>query len=175
MKIIDTQFQEAKILIPDVYEDHRGYFKEIYNLKRNIDSKLKYNNWVQDSISFTAYKNTIRGLHWQSNLIKLVTVLSGKVYDVIVDIRKESPEYLSWQGFYLSSDNHKQLLIPAGFAHGFLTLTDNVIFHYKMSEFHNANTEKVIRYDCEDMGINWPIINYNIIISEKDNKADRFL
>lgn len=174
MKILPTNFEEAKLLVPDVYEDHRGYFKETYQLKKHIDAGL-YQHWVQDAVSFTSNKNTIRGLHWQPNMAKLVNVLSGKVYDVIVDVRKDSSTYMEWQGFYLSSDNHCQLFVPAGFAHGFLSLTDNVVFHYKMSEFHNKNTEKALYYATEDIGISWPIISRDVIISEKDNSANRNL
>lgn len=174
MQVVKTNFDEVKLLVPDVFEDQRGFFKEIYHLKRHIDNGI-FNHWAQDAISYTEHANTIRGLHWQPNMYKLVTVLSGKVFDVVVDIRKESETYLDWQGFYLSASNHKQLLVPPGFAHGFLSLTDNVVFHYKMSEHHNPGSEKSLYYASEEVNVNWPLLGNNVILSDKDRNAMRTL
>lgn len=170
MEIINTKFSDAKLIIPDVYEDHRGFFKETYQNKRFLESGLSFQQWPQDSVSFSHKKYTIRGMHGQPNMAKLVQVLQGQVFDVIIDLRKESPTYKEWQGFILSSDNHNQLLIPIGFAHGFMTLTKNVVFHYKMSALHNKDTEYAIRWDSKEIGIQWPE-HKKITISQKDKVA----
>lgn len=173
MKIESTNFSLAKVITHEVHEDNRGFFKEIYSSKDHIGNGL-CTNWAQDAISVTEYRNTIRGLHMQPNMAKLVTVSSGKVYDVIVDLNTESETYGEWEGFYLSAENHKQLLVPAGFAHGFLSLTDNVVFHYKMSQLHDKTTEQAFRYNSEVLGIRWPLMDNHVIISEKDNCAKEF-
>lgn len=170
MEVIDTKFSDAKLIIPDVYEDNRGFFKETYQNKRFLDKGLPFILWPQDGVSFSKKKYTVRGMHEQINMSKLVQVLQGEVFDVIVDLRKESSTYKQWQGFHLSASNHNQLLIPMGFAHGFMTLTKNVIFHYKMSAIHNKEIERAFKWDSKELGIIWPE-HKKITISKKDKNA----
>ena len=168
MKVLTTTFEEAKIFIPDVYPDERGFFKETYNAKRYKDAGL-LDDFVQDSVSFSA-KNVIRGLHYDPEMSKLVQVLRGKIWDVIADIRAGSPTYGKWEGFELSEDNHRQLYIPKGFAHGFLALTGDVIFSYKHGALYDPAREGAIRWDDPTLGISWPLVG-EPLISGKDRTA----
>ncbi|WP_094549331.1 dTDP-4-dehydrorhamnose 3,5-epimerase [Petroclostridium xylanilyticum] len=171
MRIIKTKLEGVYIIEPKVFGDHRGWFMESY-------SKIKFKkngidiDFVQDNHSLSAKKGTIRGLHFQINPIaqtKLVRCTKGRILDVAVDIRKGSPTYKQWISVELSEENKKQLLIPKGFAHGFLTLTDNVEVQYKVDEYYSQEHDRSIRYDDPDIGIDWGIDNP--ILSEKDLKA----
>ena len=179
MQIKDTIFADAKLIIPDVYEDSRGFFKETYQSKRFIESGLPFTVWAQDGVSYSVNKYTLRGLHWQNNMKKFVNVMHGSVYDVIVDIRSGSPTYKKWQKFLLSAENHHQLFIPEGFAHGFITLTPAVVFSYKMSDVHNKATEHTLKWNSPEIGIDWELPeNFDtnqITISEKDENAPSVL
>ena len=137
--VIDTIFDAAKIFVPDVYEDDRGFFKEIYTTRRYLEAGIT-DTFLQDSVSYST-KNVIRGLHYDVAMSKFVQVLRGRVWDVIVDLREGSRTFRKWQGFHLSEFNHKQLYVPAGFAHGFIALSDDVIFLYKQGHctIHRAN------------------------------------
>ncbi|MEJ8738667.1 dTDP-4-dehydrorhamnose 3,5-epimerase, partial [Erysipelotrichaceae bacterium HCN-30851] len=128
MKVEKTKIPGVLIVHPDVHGDHRGYFMETYN-KQKYEELGICADFVQDNMSFSAQKGTLRGLHWQNAPMaqsKLVSCTKGKVIDVAVDIRKESPTYGEWVSVELSEENKLQFFIPQGFAHGFLTLTDNV-------------------------------------------------
>ena len=171
MEVLATSFADAKIFVPDVFEDDRGFFKEIYNEKRYRDAGL-LDVFVQDSVSFSS-KNVIRGLHYDPAMSKLAQVLRGRVWDVIVDIREGSPTYAKWQGFYLSEHNHRQLYIPAGFAHGFLALTDDVLFVYKHGAMYDASREGAIRWNDPTLAIEWPLIG-EPRVSSKDAAALAF-
>ncbi|MGP6159378.1 MAG: dTDP-4-dehydrorhamnose 3,5-epimerase [Vulcanimicrobiaceae bacterium] len=166
--VADTLFEEAKIFVPDVFEDDRGFFKETY-------SRAKYralgltDEFVQDSVSFST-KNVIRGLHYDFAMSKFVQVLRGKIWDVIVDLRTSSPTHLRWQGFCLSEHNHKQLYIPPGFAHGFLALADEVIFSYKHGTLYDPAREGAIRWDDPTLAIDWPLAG-EPRLSGKDRSA----
>ena len=166
--VLDTLFGDAKIFVPDVFEDDRGFFKETY-------STVKYralglgDDFVQDSVSFSM-RNVIRGMHFDFRMSKFVQVLRGKVWDAIVDIRKNSPTYLGWQGFCLSEHNHRQLYVPAGFAHGFLALTDDVVFSYKHGALYDPATEGAIRWNDPTLAIAWPLVG-EPRISAKDQAA----
>ena len=133
LKIISTQLQDAKIIEPEVFGDQRGFFTESYS-KRDYQ-KLGLNfDFIQDNHSLSQMAGVLRGLHFQSGesaQTKLIHVVTGVVWDVIVDLRKGSPTYKKWEGFIISASNHRQLLVPRGFAHGFVTLTNNVNFLYK--------------------------------------------
>ncbi len=160
------------MLEPTVYGDHRGWFMETYS-----DSKLKEVginlNFVQDNHSFSAEKGTLRGLHYQLNpkaQTKLVRCTKGAIYDVAVDIRKGSPNYGKWFGVELTSENKKQLLIPKGFAHGFITLTNDVEVQYKVDEFYAPECDQGIIWNDPEINIEWPI-DIMPILSEKDEKA----
>lgn len=163
-----TQFEEAQIFVPDVYEDDRGYFKETYSTQKYRALGLN-DDFVQDSVSFSS-KNVVRGLHYDPAMSKLVQVLRGKVWDVIVDIRTSSKSFGKWQGFYLSEHNHKQLYVPRGFANGFLALTDDVVFSYKHGSLHDSKTEGAFRWDDPQVGVNWPLLGPPRL-SDKDRVA----
>lgn len=172
MKFIETNLTGVLILEPTVYGDHRGWFMETYS-----DSKLKEVginlNFVQDNHSYSAEKGTLRGLHYQLNpkaQTKLVRCTRGAIYDVAVDIRKESPTYGKWFGVELTSKNKKQLLIPKGFAHGFITLTNDVEVQYKVDEIYALECDRGIIWNDPEINIEWPI-DFMPILSEKDEKA----
>ena len=171
MQRFDTMFDTAKIFVPDVHEDDRGFFKETYHADRYRAEGLA-DDFVQDSVSFST-KNVIRGLHYDPEMSKFVQVLHGKIWDVIVDIRAASPTFGKWQGFYLSEHNHKQLYIPAGFAHGFLALSDDVVFAYKHGALYNPKREGAIRWTDPDLAIAWPLCG-EPRISQKDRQAALF-
>ena len=169
MKIIDTKIPEVKIIEPDVFGDHRGYFFETW-------SEPKYGTLnfvpVQDNESFTAKKGTLRGLHFQQNPMaqaKIVRVITGSVLDVAVDLRKGSPTYLQWVSVELTAENHRQFYIPRGFAHGFVTLTDNVTFCYKVNSLYSKECDRSVRFDDPAIGVDWGVSDP--ILSEKDLKA----
>ena len=161
------------LLKPEKYTDDRGFFSETYNLKelQKLGVKVKF---VQDNFSFSRSKNVFRGLHFQvapHAQAKLIRVLSGSILDVVVDLRKESASYLSHQMFNLSKRNFKQLYIPIGFAHGFLTLSSNTEVFYKTSDFYYPNLEKTLSCEDESLNIKLPVKTSDLIISEKDRNA----
>lgn len=164
----DTNFAEAKLYTPDVFADSRGYFKETYSKDKYVGLG-RSDEWVQDSVS-RSKKNVLRGMHYDMRMAKLVQVLLGKIYDVIVDVREGSPTYKKWQGFELSADNHLQLYVPAGFAHGFLALADDVIIQYKMSAHFDPKHERVLSWKDPSVGIRWPL-DGEPILSPKDAEA----
>ncbi|MBD5634895.1 MAG: dTDP-4-dehydrorhamnose 3,5-epimerase [Candidatus Eremiobacteraeota bacterium] len=154
---LDTNFSEAKIFIPDVFEDDRGFFKETYNEGRYRVAGLS-DVFVQDSVSFST-RNVIRGLHYDAHMAKLVNVLRGRIWDVIADMRPGSATFGAWQGFYLNESNHKQLYVPAGFAHGFLALSDDVIFSYKHSALYDPGRQRAVRWNDPTLAIDWPLVD----------------
>lgn len=171
MNIIKTEIEDLLIIEPEVFGDHRGWFSETYSKAKFKDLGIDI-EFVQDNHSMSAQKGTLRGLHFQKNpkaQTKLVRCTKGKILDVAVDLRKGSPTYKQWVGVELSEDNKKQLLIPKGFAHGFLTLTDDVEVQYKVDEYYVPECDRSIRFDDPDIGINWGI--KTPILSEKDLKA----
>lgn len=172
MKVIETAIPEVKIIEPDVHGDHRGYFMETYSTRSFHELGID-NVFVQDNMSFSAQKGTLRGLHWQNNPMaqaKLVSCSRGKVIDVAVDIRKGSPTYKKWVAVELSEENKKMFFIPRGFAHGFLTLTDNVEFRYKVDNLYSKECDRGIRYDDPSINVDWGSLLNGIdpILSEKD-------
>ncbi len=171
MKIIDTDIEGVYIIEPKVFGDHRGWFMETYS-KKKLDEQGLNIDFIQDNHSFSAKKGTLRGLHFQINpkaQAKLVRCTRGKLLDVAVDIRKGSSTYKKWVSVELSEENKRQFFIPKGFAHGFVTLTDNVEVQYKVDEYYSPENDRSIRYDDPDIGVNWGIDNP--ILSEKDIKA----
>ena len=171
MEKIATKLEGVYILEPKVFGDHRGYFMETYSNK--VFRELGIDNvFVQDNESFTAQKGTLRGLHFQNDPMsqtKIVRVLQGAVMDVAVDLRKGSPTYLQWEAVELSEENKRMFLIPRGFAHGFLTLTDNVKFAYKVDNLYAPDCDRSIRFDDPDIGVAWGITDP--ILSQKDLNA----
>lgn len=170
LKIISTQLQDAKIIEPEVFGDQRGFFTESYS-KRDYQ-KLGLNfDFIQDNQSLSQTAGVLRGLHFQrgeSAQTKLIHVVTGVVWDVIVDLRQGSPTYKKWEGFIISASNHRQLLVPRGFAHGFVTLTNNVNFLYKCDHYYDPEADGGISYCDPDLNINWPIDLQQAITSEKD-------
>lgn len=167
----ETTLADARLFFPDVFEDDRGFFKETYSTAKYQGLGL-LDEFVQDSVSVSS-KNVLRGLHGDPEMSKLVTVLRGKIWDVIVDVRKGSPTYCKWEGFYLNEHNHVQLYIPKGFAHGFLALTDDVVFSYKHGALHNAQREFAYRWNDPTFAITWPLVG-DPRISAKDQTARLF-
>ena len=171
MNIIKTEIKEVFIIEPKVFGDYRGWFTETYSKERFKEIGFDI-DFVQDNHSFSALKGTIRGLHFQLNpkaQTKLVRCTKGEMLDVVVDLRKNSSTYKKWIAIELSDENKKQLLIPKGFAHGFLTLTDNVEVQYKVDEYYVPEFDRSIKFDDPQIGIKWEIDNP--ILSEKDIKA----
>ena len=170
MKKIETNLQDAYILESTVFGDHRGFFMESYNKKIFAELGLDI-EFVQDNHSLSETPGTVRGMHYQLEpkaQTKLVRVTSGAIYDVIIDIRKGSPTFGQWQGFVLSAENKRQLLIPKGFAHGFCTITPNVEVQYKVDELYSPEHDSGIAWDDPTLAIDWPMSN--AILSEKDEK-----
>ena len=172
MKILETSLPEVKIIEPKVFGDHRGWFMETYSDEwfKKLGMTIGF---VQDNHSFSASKGTLRGLHYQlepKSQAKLVRCTKGAIFDVAVDIRKSSPTFGKWFSIELSSDNKKQLFIPKGFAHGFMTLTDNVEVQYKVDEIYAPDYDRGIIWNDPAIGINWPI-NLIPILSAKDQTS----
>lgn len=164
----ETDFPDAKVYVPDVFHDARGYFKETYATDKYAALGMR-DVWVQDSVS-RSRRNVIRGLHYDLRMAKLVQVLQGTIFDVIVDIRAGSPSYKRWQGFELSAENHRQLYVPRGFAHGFLALSEEAIVHYKMTALYDPQHEGVLSWRDPEAGIAWPLQG-EPVLSAKDAAA----
>jgi len=163
-----TDIDGVYIIEPTVFGDERGYFMETYSETDFAEAGLNY-KFVQDNQS-SSRKGVLRGLHFQKAhpQAKLVRVLSGEVFDVAVDLRENSPTYGKWVGALLSAENKKQLMIPRGFAHGFLVVSDKAEFAYKCDEFYHPEDEGGIMYDSA--GIEWPEVDTELVLSEKDLK-----
>jgi dTDP-4-dehydrorhamnose 3,5-epimerase len=175
MKAIETKIPGVLIIETDVFGDHRGFFTETYN-KPKYEALGISAEFVQDNMSFSVQKGTLRGLHWQNPpyaQAKLVFCTKGAVIDVAVDIRKGSPTFGQWVSVELSEENHRQFFIPRGFAHGFLTLTENVDFRYKCDNVYNKESEGGMRYDAPEVNIDWEAILNGIepVLSEKDTNG----
>lgn len=167
----DTKLPGVKIITPKVFGDNRGWFMETYSA-RDLKKYGIEADFVQDNRSFSAKKGIIRGLHFQKppfTQAKLLTCLRGAILDVAVDLRTQSPTYLQWISVELTEENKKQLFIPKGFAHGFLTLTDDVEIMYKCDAFYAPEYDGGIRFDDPDLGVDWGI--RDPILSEKDKNA----
>ena len=173
-KINKTSIEGVYIIEPQVFGDNRGYFMETYKEPDFKAAGLDY-NFVQDNQS-SSRKGVLRGLHFQINhpQAKLVRVIKGEVFDVAVDLRKGSPTYGKWEGVVLTSENKKMLMIPRGFAHGFLVLSDEAEFVYKCDDVYHPNDEGGIMYNDPDIGIKWPELDCEIVLSEKDKHHPNF-
>lgn len=172
MKIIQTQLQDVKLVKTDVYGDHRGFFTESYNKEKFIEAGITQ-EFIQDNHSLSVEPGVLRGLHFQvppKSQSKLVRVTSGIIYDVVVDLRKNSPTFMKWEGYILSEYNHHQLFVPKGFAHGFLTLSPNCDVQYKVDESYSAEHDGGIAFDDKDLAIVWPADLENLILSDKDKQ-----
>jgi dTDP-4-dehydrorhamnose reductase/dTDP-4-dehydrorhamnose 3,5-epimerase len=168
MNILKTDIEGVIIIEPKVFGDHRGWFTETYSKEKFRELGLDI-EFIQDNHSFSAKEGTLRGLHFQRNpkaQTKLVRCTRGKMLDIAVDIREGSPTYRKWVAVELSEENKKQLLIPKGFAHGFLTLTENVEVQYKVDEYYSPDNDRSIRFDDPEIGVVWGV--ETPILSEKD-------
>lgn len=172
MQVIDTHIDAVKIIQPAVFKDPRGFFLEIYHAEKlNELLGLPDLVFVQDNHSMST-QGVLRGLHYQQEHTqgKLVRVTHGNVFDVCVDVRKDSPTLGQWVGIELSSDNFKQLWIPPGFAHGFYVLSETAEFQYKCTDFYHSKSEISIRYDDPILNIQWPLTNQPEL-SKKDTEG----
>lgn len=176
LKVTTTNLQDVKIIEPAVFGDNRGFFTETYSERDFKEAGINI-DFVQDNHSLSAQAGVLRGLHFQRGKAaqtKLIRVVSGAVLDVIVDVRKGSPTYKKWEGYIISESNHRQLLVPKGFAHGFVTLTDNVNFLYKCDNYYDAEADGGISFKTPELNIDWPIDFDTAIISEKDAAQPTF-
>lgn len=175
MNLIETGMSELYVIEPKVFGDHRGYFVESYN--ENVFKNLGLNyNFVQDNESFSKY-GTLRGLHFQKGnhaQAKLVRVVSGKVLDVVVDLRESSPTFGKSYSVELSGENKRMFIIPRGFAHGFVVLSETAIFQYKCDNFYSPSHEGGLLFNDPELAIDWKIPQEKIILSEKDKKNPTF-
>ena len=168
-KFIETEINDVYIIEPKLYGDNRGYFMETYKEESFKEAGLNY-TFVQDNQS-KSKKGVLRGLHFQKThpQAKLVRVLEGEVFDVAVDLRKNSPTYGKWVGVILSAENNKQFMIPRGFAHGFVVLSNTATFCYKCDELYHPEDEGGIMWNDKDINIKWPY-DGEILLSEKDKE-----
>ena len=175
MKIIKTEIEGVVILEPRIFRDARGYFFESFSV-REFEEKVARTTFVQDNESCSSY-GVIRGLHFQKppfTQAKLVRVIKGSVLDVAVDLRKGSPTYGKHVAVELTEDNHRQLFIPHGFAHGFAVLSDEVLFQYKCDNYYTPQSEGGILWNDPDLQIDWRIPADKVVLSEKDTRHPMF-
>lgn len=176
LKVTTTKLQDVKIIEPAVFGDHRGFFTESYSERDFKEAGIDI-DFIQDNHSLSTQAGVLRGLHFQRGKAaqtKLIRVVTGAVLDVIVDVRAGSPTYKQWEGYILSASNHRQLLVPKGFAHGFVTLTDNVNFLYKCDGYYDAEADGGISFKTPELNIDWPIDFDQAITSEKDANQPTF-
>lgn len=166
----DLSLKGPKLIKAKVFHDERGFFWECYRKPLPISQGFEF---VQDNHSYSK-KNTLRGMHFQRapGQAKLISVLQGKIFDVVVDIRPDSPTFKHWEGIILDAQNYEQLYIPIGFAHGFCVLSEDAHVFYKVSNFYDPCEEKTFRFDDPEIGIEWPI--QEPFISERDLNAPLF-
>jgi len=171
MKVTTTKIPEVLILEPQIFRDERGFIFESFNAKSFHNNTGLNINFVQDNHSCSR-QNVLRGLHYQIKQpqVKLVRVVSGVIFDVAVDIRQSSPTFREWVGVILSEENNKQLLIPEGFAHGFLVLSESADVLYKTNNFYQGEYDRAIHWDDPDIDINWEL-KTPPILSKKDQNA----
>lgn len=175
MTVIDLAIKDIKLFIPKIFRDARGWFCESYS-EKVFNADGFFYSFIQDNHSFSEKKGTLRGLHYQAEpkaQTKLVRCTKGSVFDVAVDLRRGSPTYKKWVGEILSQENFKQLLIPKGFAHGFLTLTDDTEVQYKVDNFYSPEHERSICFDDPEFSIDWGI--EKPLLSDKDRNALLFV
>jgi len=172
VKVIDTNLQDVKIIEMDVFGDHRGFFTESFTREKFNKEGINI-DFLQDNHSLSVEPGVLRGMHFQTNpkgQTKLVRATTGVIYDVLVDMRVGSPTYGIWEGYILSEYNHRQLLVPKGFAHGFVTLTPNCNVQYKVDEYYSKDNDGGIAFDDPAVGIIWPMPIDKLVLSEKDSQ-----
>lgn len=176
LTVVPTEIPEVKLITPKAFADARGSFAETYNHKRFVENGIAV-NFVQDNESHSAKAGTIRGLHFQSHpnaQDKLVRVLSGRILDVAVDMRRSSKTYGRWVAHELSSDNGMQMFVPIGFAHGFCTLEPNTHVLYKVTGYYAPDCDLGVAWDDPDLAIRWPVEAGQAMLSDKDMRQPRF-
>ncbi|MGO1118070.1 dTDP-4-dehydrorhamnose 3,5-epimerase [Rhodovibrionaceae bacterium A322] len=170
MEVISTAIPDVKIIKPKKHGDHRGFFSETYNAKAMKEAGIDI-DFVQDNQSLSVEKGVIRGLHFQTPPFaqdKLVRCVRGSLFDVAVDLRKDSPTYGQHVSAVISADEWNQILVPIGFAHGFMTLEPNTEAVYKVSNYYGPKNDFGIKWDDPALGIEWPLDPGDVVISEKD-------
>lgn len=169
MKVTETSLPDVLLVEPKVFGDGRGFFMESFSAARYAAIGIR-EAFVQDNLSRSG-RGVLRGLHFQHphGQAKLVSVLEGEVFDVVVDVRVGSPTFGQWCGEYLSADNKRQLYIPAGFAHGFVVTSDTALFTYKCTDYYHPEAERSMRWDDPRIGIEWPTLD--VELSAKDRAA----
>lgn len=175
MNYIQTEIDGVWIIEPKVFSDPRGYFMEAFK-QQEFDATIGQINFIQDNESKSSF-GTLRGLHYQKGdycQAKLVRVIKGEVLDVAVDLRKSSPTFGKHISVLLSDDNKRQLFIPRGFAHGFLVRSEEAVFTYKVDNIYAPQAEASIIYNDPALGIDWPIADSQLVMSEKDRQAGNF-
>ncbi len=176
MKIKETTLKDCYIIEPIVFEDERGYFYEKFNEKKFEELTGLNGHFVQDNVSKSSY-GVLRGIHLQKGenaQAKLVSCLEGKVFDVAVDLRRNSPTFGKWFGVELTPENKLQLYVPRGFGHGFSVLSETAIFSYKCDNFYNKASEGSVIWNDPDLSIDWKLPAENVILSEKDKTLPPF-
>ena len=170
MKVTESRIKGVYTIEPDVYEDDRGFFMETFHIERYRKLLGTNLDFVQDNISRSS-KNVLRGMHFQRNYPqgKIVKASRGEILDVIVDLRKDSPTYGTWESFKLSEQNKLQVWIPPGLAHGFLVMSDSADFEYKCTEYYHPEDEHCLMWNDPEVAIDWPI--NDPILSEKDKRG----
>jgi dTDP-4-dehydrorhamnose 3,5-epimerase len=175
MKVKETAFNGLVILEPSVFGDNRGWFAETYNKNILLEAGIAI-DFVQDNQSYSAEMGTLRGMHYQLNpaaQTKLIRCTRGKIFDAVIDLRRDEPTFKQWFGIELTAENHCQLLIPQGFAHGFMTLTPDVEVQYKVDAFYSQAHERSLLWNDPEIGIEWPL-DVRPVLSDKDTRAARF-
>ena len=176
MKKVETPLNDLFVLEPKVFEDQRGYFFEGFNQQTFDTLELPKYNWVQENESKSS-RGVLRGLHFQmgdSAQAKLIRVIVGEVYDVVVDMRENSSTFGKWYGVFLNESNKKQMLIPRGFAHGFIVASDVAIFSYKCDNFYDPAMDSGVMYNDPEIGVEWPDLGMELNISAKDQVQKSF-
>lgn len=168
MEVRDTTLPGAKLIVPRVFPDERGFFAETYRESALTDAGIG-DRWVQDNQSRSA-RGVVRGLHFQigNGAAKLVRCGRGHIWDVIVDLRKGSPSYGSWEGFDLDDQSMHALYVPVGFAHGFCVLSEVADVIYKQTNYYSAQVERGIAYDDPDVAVRWPLDRQEMLVSDRD-------
>ena len=168
MKVLSTELEGVYLIEPAVFGDHRGFFMETHNQRRYAQTNID-RIFVQDNLSYSS-RNTLRGMHYQlpQTQAKLIQVITGEIFDVVVDIRKGSPTFGNWIGAHLSDENHRQIFVSEGFAHGFCVLSETAHVLYKCTDFYSPENEKGILWSDPALSIDWPI--KEPVLSAKDEK-----
>lgn len=172
MQVLKTNLQDVKIIETAIFGDHRGFFTESYKKEAFLEAGIMI-DFIQDNHSLSVEPGVLRGMHFQTHpkaQTKLVRATTGVIYDVLVDMRVGSPTYGKWEGYILSEYNHRQLLVPKGFAHGFVTLTPNCNVQYKVDEYYSKENDGGIAFDDPTVGIIWPMPIDKLVLSEKDTQ-----